>query len=129
MRRFLIALALGAFIGVVIGLLLGWVQFPVQTINSPIRNLSALDKARYVVMVAEGYEVDGDLPQAIDRIQLLGVSDVPSYVRTLTEGMISESGTGDASDIRHLVALSQALGELTAPMQPFAGPTLTPQAG
>ncbi len=123
MRRFVIALAVGGLIGLILGVYLGWAQFPVQTINSSISSLSVAEKDRYTIMVAEGYELDGNVAEAIRRLQVLSVPDVPSYVRDVTERFISVNGTGDATDIRHLVALAQALGELTSPMQAFAGPT------
>ena len=122
MKRLVIALAIGGLIGLILGVYLGWTQFPVQTINSSIRSLSQADKDRYTVMVAEGYELDGNVAEAIRRLQALGVPDVPSYVRDMTERFISVNGSGDATDIRHLVALTQAMGELTPAMQPFASP-------
>jgi hypothetical protein len=128
MKRFAIALAIGGVLGLALGVYLGWSQFPVQTINGSIRSLSSVEKDRYTVMVAEGYEVDGDVGEAIRRLQVLGVSDVPSYVRDVTERFISVNGTGDATDIRHLVALAEALHEFTPPMQAFASPTGTPSA-
>lgn len=128
MRRFLITLLIGGVIGLGIGLYLAWVQFPVQTVNSPIHDLSANDKDRYTVMVAQSYLTDGDTAAAIKRLSVLGVPNVPAYVRDVTERFISSSGTGSEVDIRPLVALSQALGYFTAPMQAFAGPTVTPAA-
>jgi hypothetical protein len=126
MKRFVITLAVGGIIGLILGVYLGWSQFPVQTINASIRSLSPAEKDRYTVMVAEGYELDGNVAEAIRRLQVLSVPDVPGYVRDVTERFISVNGTGDAVDIRHLVALAQALGELTPPMQAFAGPTTIP---
>jgi len=128
LKRFIIALAIGGVLGLALGVYLGWVQFPVQTINGSARSLSPVEKDRYTVMVAEGYELDGDVGEAIRRLQLLGVSDVPGYVRDVTERFISVNGTGDTSDIRHLVALAQALHQLTSSMQAFAPPTGTPAA-
>jgi hypothetical protein len=128
MKRFAIALAIGGVLGLALGVYLGWVQFPVQTINGSIRSLSPVEKDRYTVMVAEGYEVDGNVDESIRRLQLLGVSDVPGYVRDVTERFISVNGSGDATDIRQLVALAQALHALTPPMQAFAPPTGTPLA-
>src|SRR5579859_2261552 len=106
MKRFVIALAIGAMIGLILGVYLGWTQFPLQTINSSIRSLSQADKDRYTIMVAEGYELDGNVAEAIRRLQVLGVPNVPIYVRDMTERFISVNGTGDATDIRHLVALT-----------------------
>jgi hypothetical protein len=128
MRRLVIALAIGGVVGLGVGVYLGWVQFPVQTINSSIRGLSSGEKDRYTVMVAEGYELDGDVGEAIRRLQLFGIPDVPGYVRGVTERFISINGSGDTGDIRHLVALAQALHVLTPPMQPFIAPTGTPAA-
>ena len=126
MKRFVIALVIGGVFGLTLGVYLGWVRFPVQTINSSIRGLSSAEKDRYTVMVAEGYELDGDLGEAVQRLQLLGIADVPSYVRDVTERFISVNGSGDTIDIEHLVALAQALHVLTPPMEPFALPTGTP---
>src|SRR5215471_10345836 len=106
MRRLFIALAIGGVVGLGVGVYLAWVQFPVQTINSPIHGLSSGEKDRYTVMVAEGYEFDGDVGEAIRRLQLLNIPDVPGYVRGVTERFISVNGSGDTTDIRHLVALA-----------------------
>ncbi len=126
MRRFLTSLVIGALIGMAVGVYLAWVQFPVQTIDSPMRSLAPADKERYTIMIAEGYELDGDANEAIRRLAAIGVIDAPPYVRDVTERFISTSGTGRESDIRHLVALAGALGVLTPPMQGFLGTAPTP---
>ncbi len=114
-------------LGLGIGLFLGWVQFPVITVNSGMQALSQVDKDRYTVMVAQGFAYDGDPAEALRRLQPLGVANVPIYVRDVTERFISESGSGSDKDIRALVALSSALGYLTPPMQAFVVvPTATP---
>lgn len=133
MRRFITSLLVGLAVGAIVGLYLGWVQFPVQTVDSPMRALSRSDKDHYTIMVAQAYELDGDATEAIHRLQPLGLSDVPGYVRDVTERYISESGIGSESDIRHLVALSRALGFFTPAMQGFiAAPvpaSATPRTG
>ncbi len=128
MRRLFISLGIGAALGLLIGVYLGWGSFPVQTVESQMRSLSAADKDRYTVMVAEAYEQDGDSAEAIRRLQPLGVQNVPQYVRDVTERFISSSGSGSESDIRHLVALSRALGYFTPPMQGFVSLLPTPHA-
>lgn len=125
-RRFLLFLAVGGAVGLGIGLFLGWVQFPVVTIDTQMRTLSDADKDRYAVMVAEGFAVDGDPQAALERLRPLGASNIPTYIRDLTERYISTSGTGNQKDIRYLVGLSRALGYFTPPMQPFAVETPTP---
>lgn len=126
MRRIILLLGLGLLIGLAFGLTLGWVIAPVQIVDSPMRNLDRRFKDEYTVMVAAAYQVDGDLQAAIDRLTPLGVSNVFTYVRDVTERYISQRGTGLESDIRTLVVLSCAMGYCTDPMQPFLLPLPTP---
>ncbi len=131
MRRLITSLLIGCAVGLVVGLYLGWVQFPVETVEGPMRALANADKDRYTVMVAQAYELDGDTEEAIRRLQPLNTpnTNIPQYVRDVTERYISESGSGNEADIRHLVSLSRALGYFTAPMQGFVVATPTPRAG
>jgi hypothetical protein len=117
MLRFLISLLLGLAAGALIGLYLGWVQFPVQYVDSPAQNLNQRYKDEYTVMVAGGYLNDGDVNGAVERLRLLGVENIPSYVQEVTERYISNSRNVD--DIRSLVALSESLGRLTPIMEPY----------
>jgi hypothetical protein len=117
MLRFLLSLITGLIIGAVIGLYLGWVQFPVQFVNSPASSLSERAKNDYMVMVAAGYLEDGDLGGAVERLRLLGVPNIPAYVQQVTENYISNSQ--DVDDISYLVALAEAVGRLTPIMQPY----------
>jgi hypothetical protein len=117
MLRFLISLIIGLAVGALIGLYLGWVQFPVQFVNSPASSLSERAKNDYMVMVAAGYLEDSDLGSAVDRLRLLGVPNIPAYVQQVTESYISNSQNVD--DISYLVALSEALGRMTPIMQPY----------
>ncbi len=126
MRRNVLALLIGGVLGLGIGLYLGWVQFPVVTLDNPMRALSAFERDRYTVMVAQAFERDGDGNEAIRRLQPLGVGNIPAFVRDVTERFISAGGTGGQDEIRHLVALSRALGYFTPPMQAFALLTPTP---
>ncbi|MBX3081754.1 MAG: hypothetical protein KF716_08970 [Anaerolineae bacterium] len=130
MRRIVLSIFLGLVIGIMGGLLIGWVIAPVQLINNPMRDLAQRYKDEYTVMVAIGYQIDGDLNEAINRLKPLGVSgtfNVPVYVRDTTERFISEEGTGRESDIRSLVELSCAMGApyCTPPMERFRRPSLT----
>jgi hypothetical protein len=117
MLRFLISLITGLVLGALIGLYLGWVQFPVQFVNSPASSLSERAKNDYMVMVAAGYLEDGDLGGAVERLRLLGVPNIPAYVQQVTENYISNSQ--DVDDISYLVALAEAVGRLTPIMQPY----------
>jgi hypothetical protein len=117
MLRFLLSLITGLVLGALIGLYLGWVQFPVQFVNSPASSLSERAKNDYMVMVAAGYLEDGDLGGAVERLRLLGVPNIPAYVQQVTENYISNSQ--DVDDISYLVALAEAVGRLTPIMQPY----------
>jgi hypothetical protein len=117
MLRFVISLIIGLVLGALVGLYLGWVQFPVQFVNSPASSLTERAKNDYMVMVAAGYLKDADLGGAVERLRLLGVPNIPTYVQQVTESYISNSQ--DVNDISYLVALSEAMGRLTPIMQPY----------
>lgn len=123
MRRLVFSIVIGLGIGLAVGLYIGWVLAPVQYVQSKMSDLSTRYKDEYTVMIAAAYQVDGDLNEAIRRLQPLGISNIPLYVRDVTERYISESGTGKETDIRTLVVLSRALGYYTPPMQAFTVPT------
>src|SRR4030095_6060020 len=97
MLRFVISIIIGLALGALIGLYLGWVQFPVQFVNSPASSLSERAKNDYMVMIAAGYLKDGDLGGAVERLRLLGVPNIPAYVQQVTESYISNSQ--DVNDI------------------------------
>lgn len=118
MIRFVLSLIIALGMGAAIGLYLGWVQFPVQYLNSPAASLADRYKDDYTVMVATGYLKDGDLGGAVDRLRILGQGNIPAYVQGVTERYISNSQ--DADDIAYLVALAEGLGRLTPIMQPYA---------
>lgn len=117
MFRFLISLMVALVIGGLIGLYLGWIQFPVQFVNSPAASLTERYKDEYTVMIAAGYLKDGDLSGALDRLRVLGVQNIPAHVQFVTERYISNSR--DANDIAFLVALAEAVGRLTPIMEPY----------
>src|SRR5438309_1032213 len=113
MRRFLLSILIGLIVGSSIGLLIGWQLAPVERVEGPLTNLARRYKDDYTVMVAAAYQVDGDLTEALQRLKPLGETNIPLYVRGVTERYISESGTGREADIRNLVVLSRALGYYT----------------
>lgn len=66
--RFLIAI----LIGVVGGLIYGWVVNPVKYVNTTPDTLSLDYKTDYVLMVSEIYHAEGDLNAAARRLAALG---------------------------------------------------------
>ncbi len=113
----MLSLIIGLALGLAAGIYIGWVQAPVEYINSP---LSALDQDHlddYTLMIAYGYEADGDLSGAVDRLRRLNVQSVPAYVQNTTERFITQSR--NIEDIRQLVALAEAMGRLTPLMEAY----------
>lgn len=117
MLRVILSLLAGLALGLIAGLYFGWVQFPVEFVNSPASSLAERYKDDYIVMVAAGYLKDGDLGGAVERLRPLGVANIPSYVQEVTERYISNSR--DAGDISILVGLAEGLGRLTPIMEPY----------
>lgn len=117
MRRTLTSLLIGLVLGVLVGLYLGWVQFPVEYVDSPMEDLEQRAQDNYTVMIAAGYQFDKDGLGAVERLRRLGVDNVPEYVQTVTERFITNSR--DLNEIRLLVTLANGLGRLTPIMEPF----------
>lgn len=117
MGRFFTSLLVALFLAFGLGLYLGWVQFPQQVTDSPASTLAQRHKDDYTAMIAAGYAADGDLTGAIERLRLLNVTDVPTYIVEVTERQIANSG--NLNDIRDLVVIAEALGQFTDPMAPY----------
>lgn len=117
MRRFLISLIVALVIGAGVGLYLGWVQFPVQIIDSSMPHLAQTYKDDYTVMIAVGYLTDRDLNSALERLRPLELENVPQHIQETTERYISTSRA--VNDVRALVALSEGVGRLTPIMEPY----------
>jgi hypothetical protein len=117
MRRFVFSLAIGLATGILAGLILGYVVFPVEYIDSPMSNLAQRYKDDYTVMVAKGFADERDVEGALQRLAVLGVENVPEYVQSVTERYITNSR--DVEEIRYLVILSEGFGRLTPIMEPY----------
>ncbi|MBC8098658.1 MAG: hypothetical protein H7Y11_04395 [Armatimonadetes bacterium] len=117
MLRWLGSLVLGIGIGAAVGLYLGWVQFPLEYVDSPTNALAQRYQDEYTVMIAGGYLEDGDALGAVERLRVLGVDNVPEYVQQITERFITTSR--DVADIRYLVALSEGLGRTSPLYAPY----------
>ncbi|MGD2158165.1 MAG: hypothetical protein PVG32_14910 [Anaerolineales bacterium] len=66
--RFFIVL----IIGIALGLVYAWVVNPVEYTDTTLDNLRQDYKTDYALMVAEAYQVEGDLDVAVSRLMLLG---------------------------------------------------------
>lgn len=117
MTRLLLSLAIGLALGGLLGLYIGYVQLPVEYVNSSLNLLDEPFKDEYTVMIAYGYAGDADMPGAVERLRALNVSNVPAFVQVVTERYISQGR--DYADILHLVALAEAMGRLTPLMESY----------
>jgi hypothetical protein len=117
MTRIVISLIIGIGLGIGLGLYVGWVQLPVEYVDSPLSFLDQAHMDDYTVMVAAGYTADHDLQGAVDRLRALNITNVPTYVQLITERYISQGRS--VTDIRQLVALAEAMGRLTPLMEAY----------
>ncbi len=117
MLRGLLSLLLGLLLGALIGLYLGWVQFPVEYVNSPASRLAQRYKDDYTVLVAGGYLTDRDAFGSIERLRILGIENVPDYVQQVAERFISTSR--DVTQTRYVVALAEGLGRTSTLFEPY----------
>ena len=124
--RFLISLLIGLLVGAGVGIYLGWVQFPVEFVDSAAPDLSNRFKDEYTVMIATGFTADNDLGAVVERLRLLGVENIPVHVQETTERYITNSR--DVEDIRFLVQLAEALDRLTPIMEPYRQVSLPGQS-
>ncbi len=118
MLRFIRSLVLGLLIGTMVGLFLGWVQFPSELRSSSLSDLAQRYRDEYSVMIAAGYAADDDAAGAIERLNRLTDDKAAISFRQSTERIINTSSRG-LDDIRLLVNLADGLGQLTTTMQPF----------
>lgn len=59
----LVILAIGAILGLIFGLLIGWVFWPVEWTGASLRDLSTAEKAEYIAAVADAFAIY-DSPEA-----------------------------------------------------------------
>jgi len=111
----------GLLLGIGLGLLLGWVVWPVSYTDTDVYDLRADYQDDYVVMVGALYALEHHLETSQFLLSLLSNPHTPRSIETIlvqtTERYIARGA--DPADIRHLVGLAQALGSITTPMQPY----------
>jgi hypothetical protein len=107
-----ILVILGLAAGVALGLLLGWVVWPVEIVDTSFADLAPEYKEEYVLMVASAYVCDEDLEKAQDRLALLEVPNINGWLSAQIDNCIAEGC--DESDIQALAELANALG-VTSP--------------
>jgi hypothetical protein len=93
-------------IGAGIGLLIGWFLVPGQYLNTSPDMLRVDYQADYVLMVAEAFQKDDNLPLAVERLAFLGETEAQELVRQAL--LFAEPRYADA-DLALMHSLSLAL--------------------
>jgi len=114
---------LGLTAGAVIGLVIGWVVWPVSYVDTNFSDLSPEDKEEYILLVAHVYYSDGDLEKATSRLEQLDLPNISQSLSAMIDSYISEGR--DEADIRALVALADGLGVASPNMMAYLA-TQTP---
>lgn len=115
-------LLIGAILlGIGLGLIAGWLVWPVSYYDTDVYDLRADYQDEFVVMVGALNALEQDIGAARQMLALLTNPIAPSpsegIVVDVTERYIARGA--NATDIGFLVNLSRALGNVTTPMRPF----------
>ncbi len=102
-------------IGAAIGLLAGWFLVPGQTLDTSPDTLRVDYRADFVLMVAEAFGEDGNLPLAAERLAFLGEAEPQELVRQAL--LFAEPRYAD-DDLALMRSLSLALQLSEAEAQP-----------
>lgn len=121
MRRLLSLGVVGLALGIALGLLVGWVLWPVQYTNTAPVQLRQDYRDDYILMVAAAYQVEQNADAARERLARLDPERPTRPLVELTETLIARGGR--PGDISMLVRLAEALGATTPAMEPYRGGT------
>ena len=123
--RHLAFVAVGAVVGLALGLLVTWQVWPVEYYDTDPVDLRLEHKHDYVVMIAAAYDQDGDLDTATARLEQLGLEDDTEVVLVLFQ-RYDEAGYID--ETRSLARLAYGLGVTDVALLPYVEeptPTIT----
>ncbi len=110
-------IALGLLIGAVLGLVIGWVVWPIEYVEADPTVLEDSYFDDYVLMIASAYSLDEDLNIAQRRLSSLGLEDLNSWYLSFTVDQILDDT--DETDIVFLVKLADGLGLYSPVMEPY----------
>ncbi|MBI5878194.1 MAG: hypothetical protein HZB53_11130 [Chloroflexi bacterium] len=117
--------ALGLFVGLALGLALGYFVVPVNYINGDVAYLRSPQKDDWVNMTAAAYALDGNLADAMQRVNRLDrdPATAAKYVADAAQRAIDRQ---DARNARNVAALANAIGAGTAGLRQYLQSTGTP---
>jgi hypothetical protein len=113
----------GILLGIGLGLVIGWLVWPVDYYDTDVYDLRPTYKDDFVVMTGALYTLERDVAAARQSLALLSSPNAPrspeEIVVEVAERYIASGA--DPTDISYLVGLAEALGSVTVPMQPYLG--------
>ena len=109
--------ALGLLIGAGLGLVVGWVVWPLEYVEADPTVLEGSYFEDYVVMISAAYSLDEDLGLARGRLNSLGLENVDSWYLSFTVDQILAGA--DEENIVFLVKLADDLGLYSPVMEPY----------
>lgn len=116
-RRIIAWLALGFLLGAALGLLIGWVLWPIEYTEADPTILESSYQHDYALMVATAYSREVDLTLAESRLRSLGVEDPDEWFLSFTVDQILSGANSD--DLQYLVRLASDLGQYSPVMEPY----------
>jgi hypothetical protein len=117
MRNILPLVLVGLVVGAALGLLTGWILWPVQYTNTAPAQLRQDYRNDYILMVAAAYQVEGNLEGAQTRLALLDPEEPARPVVELAEALTA--GGGWSGDVAMLARLADALRAATPAMTSY----------
>lgn len=108
--------AIGMFIGLLFGLVVGWVALPVAGSGVDVSSLNAGAQNDYIILVANTFAYDGDLAKAKDRLTLLKDSKIASRVEILAKALNTRQDPSAAN----VADLAVQLGSTDSALQVLA---------
>ena len=108
-------------LGIGLGLVAGWLVWPVSYYDTDVYDLRADYQDDFVVLVGALQALEQDADAARQLLALLSNPDTPRPIEAIlievTERYIARGA--DPTEIGYLVNLAQALDSVTLPMQPY----------
>jgi hypothetical protein len=125
----LIAAAGGLAAGVIIGLAVGWIVWPLKVTDIDVGDLKSSAQEDYIVMTASAFAFDQDLDKAEGRLDLLKDANINRRLSLLAKQLAPKN----PKQASYLASLAVALGaqddvlyQLAATATPTAKPTAPP---
>lgn len=125
-REVALLVMFGLLIGTAVGLYISWGLWPLEDFTSTPAQVKREYIPDYMVLIAERYMFDGDLPAAQARLSELGVPNPAQAVADLAGQYIREGR--EVGKIRALAQLAYGLGTATSGLAIYISPAGLPTA-